>query len=109
MSQNSTLNLNQDCSSQIFSLKLIIKLPKNYSLGNILLSLVRLANVEVDFLGGLTGIQEDGSNWSYVEMNGTVLDLINANLYLEVLQIDIDIVEIDPESLVHFINYYLRD
>lgn len=109
MSNSSALNLNQDCSSQTFNIKLILKIPKTYLLGKIFLSLVRLTNIELTFLGKLRGKKGDRFNWFYLQMTGTVLDLINANLYLEVLKIDIDVVEIEPDSFIHFINYYLRD
>lgn len=100
MSNYSALPLNQTELSDNISLKLILKLPKRYFLGKVLLSLLRLTEIQITFLGELTGRKQDSFNWSYLEITGSVLDLINANLFLEVLQIDINIVEIVPESLI---------
>jgi hypothetical protein len=109
MSNYSALKLNRDCPSPKYDLKLILKIPKRYLLGKILISLVRLTQIQMTFLGELTGQKSDRFNWFYVQMNGTVIDLVNASLYLEILQIDIDVVKFDPDSLIHFINYYCRD
>lgn len=85
----SALIAQQNSLSETIELKLILKLPQRYSIGEILISLMMLAKVELDPLGKISGTASDRFNWCYLQLSGTPFELIDAALYLQILSIEI--------------------
>jgi hypothetical protein len=94
----SALNLDTNNSLQTISLKLILKLPKKYAIGTVLLSLITLTGIELNPIGKLTGLECDLFNWCYLEITGQVSELIDATSYLQALQGEIQIIALNSRT-----------
>jgi hypothetical protein len=91
--ENNTSSLNQNLLERVVTVNVILRCPKLYSLGKVLLALITFTGVQLTPIGKLTGIKSDRFDWCYITVTGTISNLIDVSAYLRALQIDVDVIE----------------
>lgn len=61
--ENNTSSLNQNLLERTITVNVILKCPKLYSLGKVLIALITFTGVQLTPIGKLTGIQSDRFDW----------------------------------------------
>jgi hypothetical protein len=74
--------------NQTATIGLIIKIPKDYLPGKIIISLVTLMEIKLNLLGMLVGAETDRFNWLSVKATGKMDNLIATLVYLNDLKIE---------------------
>ena len=85
--------LEQNLLERTITVNVILKCPKLYSLGKVLLALITFTGVQLSPIGKLTGIKSDRFDWCCIKITGTISNLIDVSAYLRALQIDADVIE----------------
>lgn len=96
-----SLAIQSDSSPEYVSLKLIVKLPQDYQIKEILDCLTLLAEVQLTPLGQVTGRPSDRFNWHYLQLNSKLSELMDAGLYLQTLPAEIQVTEITFDSSIN--------
>ncbi|AFZ36779.1 hypothetical protein Sta7437_3272 [Stanieria cyanosphaera PCC 7437] len=84
-SQSSLFKLNKN---QIATIGLIIKIPKDYLPGKVIINLVALMQIKLNLVGMIAGTETDQFNWLSLKATGTMDNLINSLIYLNSLKIE---------------------
>lgn len=95
MLNSSTLICQQDSITPTINVKLILKLPKSRVVGEVLVCLMMLTKVSLTPIGKLTGFGCDRYNWCYIDMTGTVAEIIQAAVYLQALAVKVKVTAIN--------------
>ncbi|GAB4225602.1 MAG: hypothetical protein Kow0049_03570 [Stanieria sp.] len=83
--QYSLFELNKN---QIATIGLIIKIPKDYLPGKVIINLVALMKIKLNLVGMIAGTETDRFNWLSLKATGTMENLIASLLYLNDLKIE---------------------
>lgn len=91
--ENRLYFLDKDLLERTVTVNVILKCPKVYSLGKVLIALITFTGVKLIPIAKLTGIKSDRFDWCQITVTGTISNLIDVSAYLRALRIDVDVIE----------------
>jgi len=83
--QSSLFELNKN---QIITIGIIVKVPKYYLPGKVIINLVAIMGIKLNLLGILTGTETDKFNWLSLKLTGQMANLVATLIYLNDLKIE---------------------
>jgi hypothetical protein len=85
--------LDKDLLERTVTVNVILRCPKVYSLGKVLIALITFTGVQLTPIAKLTGIQSDRFDWCQITVTGTISSLVDVSAYFRALRIDVDVIE----------------
>ncbi len=101
MSQDSQYELFSLNENQTIKIGFILKLPKIYLPGKVILNLVYLMKIQLQLSGFIKGTEKDNFSWLFLKATGRVKDLIATLVYLNELQIETNLLNLKPNYSDH--------
>ncbi|BAU66252.1 hypothetical protein STA3757_36550 [Stanieria sp. NIES-3757] len=96
MNDRSPYSLFELNKSQIATIGLIIKIPKDYLPGKVIINLVALMQIKLNLVGMIAGTETDQFNWLSLKATGTMEKLIETLVYLNSLKIETSFFNLKP-------------